>query len=72
MERAKGFEPAHESKEVTDAQVSDALLDILGSQIGSRLSGSDRRDLARLVASWSRLHPTVKSAILAMVSSADG
>lgn len=69
MERAKGYEPSYDLEEVVDAQVVKALHEIMESRIGSHLSGSDRRDLARIVASWPKLHAAVKSAILAMVIS---
>ena len=72
MERAKGFEPSRESKQVVEGQEPNVLQDIAGSRIGSRISDSDRHDLARVVASWAKLHPVVKKAIIAMVSSADG
>jgi hypothetical protein len=72
MERAKGFETSHESQQAVDGQSSHAFMRVAGSRIGSHLSVLDRRELARVVASWSKLHPAVKSAIVAMVSSTNG
>ena len=71
MERAKGFEPAHESKQVVEGEAADLPQAIMGSRIGSHITDSDRRDLARVVASWSTLHPAVRAAIVAIVSSSE-
>ena len=72
MERAKGFESSHESEQAVDEQASRVLEDLLGSRIESHISDSDRRDLARIVGSWSKLHPAVKSAFLGMVCEVEG
>jgi len=71
MERAKGFEPSRDLEQGTEGQEANLLHDLMRSGIGSHLSDSDRRDLARVVASWFELHPAVKSAILAIVSSVE-
>jgi hypothetical protein len=69
MERAKGFEPFAQNSQQVQSQKNPQSSNSDYTQIRAQILGAFGPDVAQVVASWSKLSPPLKAAILAIVGS---
>jgi hypothetical protein len=71
LERAKGFEPSTQNQQQIQSQNNPQSADSDYTQIRAQILGGLGSNLARVVASWSKLPAALKAAILAIVNSSE-
>jgi hypothetical protein len=69
LERVKGIEPSAENANAVDSIGSPQVSNSDYTQIRAQIPGQLGPELTQIVATWSRLSPQLKAAILAIIGS---